>query len=370
MDYKISTLVKFNKRLIDNLPNKDTLSIKPIWWLSFFFLMGIFSACQPVQKGVLPTLTSETIQLSQTKVIPTNTIQTSVKATQTAQPTQDLTATRAIVKITKEAAQATAIALAPIHKELYDYNARPNYGHIGAVYEPVTLTVDGYHASSSTNKAGGLEVSDFLLAADITWDSEYAIAGCGYTFRSDSNKEAPNEYRVILSRVSGGHIYFYTMAKGKIANFRDFYAIPYDPKFKWESGSTNRLTLGVKGNKVYIFSNKSLVGALDITEPPPDSPVLPKKPIKPSPPSKDLTGNDLKEAQHVYKLEMEEYEKAIKKYNEEATKIMNEYKAILAAYNSNDTVYDKGTVGMLAYSSAGMVNCQFSNAWLWVLDQE
>lgn len=67
---------------------------------------------------------------------------------------------------------------------------------------------------------------------------------------------------------------------------------------------------------------------------------------------------------------MEEYEKAIKKYNEEATKIMNEYKAILAAYNSNDTVYDKGTVGMLAYSSAGMVNCQFSNAWLWVLDQE
>ncbi|NMC11864.1 MAG: hypothetical protein GYA34_03175, partial [Chloroflexi bacterium] len=104
--------MKFNKRLIDNLPNKDTLSIKPIWWLSFFFLMGIFSACQPVQKGVLPTLTSETIQLSQTKVIPTNTIQTSVKATQTAQPTQDLTATRAIVKITKEAAQATAIALA------------------------------------------------------------------------------------------------------------------------------------------------------------------------------------------------------------------------------------------------------------------
>ncbi|MBN1538216.1 MAG: hypothetical protein JW908_15870 [Anaerolineales bacterium] len=333
-------------------------------------LFWVITACQPAQKTITSPSPVKTTQPPPTVSAPTQTFAATSTTTHTPQPTIDMEATRAVVKAAETAsASATARAVAPIHAELPVYNASPSFGYVGAIYEPITLTVDGYHASDSTNKDGDLSVRNFLLAADITWDSEYGIAGCGFTFRSDGDKDAPNEYRVILSRISGGRIYFYALANGKVANFRNFYAIPYDPSFKWGSGTTNRLTLGVKDNNIYIFSNQIWVGALDITDPPPQEPVLPEKPIKPIPPGSELTGKDLKEAQHAYKLEMEEYREVYENYKEEVSKIYADYDAIISAYSSNDSVYDEGTVGMLAYSTAGNVNCQFSNAWLWVLDQ-
>ncbi len=326
-------------------------------------MVVVFSGCQSVQTTIESTPQATATQLPPTKTIPSITVEATSTATQTSQPVQEIEATQAGGKATEDAsASATATAAAPILNELPVYNASPSFGHVASIYEPITLTVDGYHASDSTYDSGALSVKDFLLAADITWDSEYGIAGCGFTFRSNGNKDAPNEYRVVLSRISGGRIYFYTLANGKVANFRDFYAIPYDPSFKWENGATNRLTVGVKGNIVYIFSNKIWVGVLDITDPPPQSPILPEKPIKPLPP-----GSDLKEAQHAYKIAMEEYLDVYEKYNEEVSKIYADYNAILAAYSSNNTVYDEGTVGMLAYSISGKVNCQFNNAWLWVM---
>jgi hypothetical protein len=123
--------------------------------------------------------------------------------------------------------------------------------------------------------------------------------------------------------------------------------------------------VGVKGNVIYIFSNQVWVGVLDTTEPPPDQPILPEKPVKPAPPASDLTGKDKQEAQRDYKLALEEYRVAYEKYTEEASKIYADYDAIINAYSLNNTVYEQGTVGLLAYSTSGKVNCHFSNAWLW-----
>lgn len=328
-------------------------------------VIGLVTACQPLQRTLVITSPVEVTSFTPTLPVPSASVTATKTATPTSQAAQDLQPTQATLDVDKE---ATAQAIALIHKELPVYNASPSYGHVGAIYEPISLTADGYHASQSSNKEGDPVIKDFLLAADITWDSEYGNAGCGFTFRSDNNQNAPDEYRVVLSRISGGRIDFYALAKGKIANTRVFYAIPYDPSFKWESGTTNRLTLGVKDNNVYIFSNTIWVGALNITDPPPEEPILPEKPVKPAPPSSDLTGKDLKEAQSAYKQAMKEYQKEYDKYSEAVNKIYADYNAMMTAYSSNDIVYNDGSVGLLAYATSGSVDCHFSNAWLWVLE--
>jgi hypothetical protein len=325
------------------------------------------SACQPVQKTIESTPKVEETQLPPTEVIPSSTPKPTSTITPATQQVQGTEPTQADVKATQDAsANMTATVIAPILKELPSYSVDPARGSIAAIYEPITLTADGFHASQSTSGVGALSEKDFLIAADITWDSEYGNAGCGFTFRSNGSPDTPSEYRVVLSRISGGRINFYTLANGKIANFRDFYAIPYDRYFKWENGTTNRLAVGVKGNVVYIFSNKTWVGVLDITTPPPKEPVLPEKPEKPAPPPSDLTGKDKQEAQKAYRLAMEEYQEVYEKYTEEISKVYADYNAIISAYSLNNTVYDEGTVGMLAYSTSGKVNCHFTNAWLWV----
>ncbi len=366
-DYHFAMLM--NVKSLVGIPRTNRI-ISPIYF-GMILLMTIMaisiSACQPASKTVVSTPKVESTQLPPTEVVPSVTTKptdTPAPATPQVQVTE---ATQAEVIATEDAAAGvTATAIAPILKELSLYSINPSMGSVATIYEPITLTVDGFHASDSTSGASALSASDFLIAADITWDSEYGIAGCGFTFRSDGSKDTPNEYRVVLNRISGGRINFYTLANGKIANFRDFYAIPYDRYFKWENGTTNRLAVGIKGNVIYIFSNKTWVGVLDITAPPPKAPVLPEKPLKPIPPADDLTGKDKQEAQHEYKLAMEEYRKEYEKYTEDVSKVYADYNAIISAYSLNNTVYDQGAIGMLAYATSGKVDCHFTNAWLWV----
>lgn len=333
----------------------------------------MLSACQPVPKTGEATPQATVTQLPPTRVTPSLDISVDINETSTAvqatQRFQSLNATQTSEKASEEASEnATATAIAPIIKELPKYSVKPSIGYVASIYEPITLTVDGFHASDSFYDSSAISITNFLMAADVTWDSEQGNAGCGFSFRSDGNEDTPDEYRVVFSRISGGPIYFYALANGKIANYRNFYAIPYDRSFDWKDGATNRLAIGIKDNTLYIFSNQIWVGMVDITDPPPEEPLLPEKPIKPIPPGEDLTGKDKREAEHAYKFEIEEYRKAYKKYTEEEAKVYADYNAIMTAYLSNDTVYDEGTVGLLAYSISGLVNCQFSNAFLWMLE--
>ena len=356
-------------KLLGVMPRKKSV-FPPVIFAGIVFITFLtFSACQPAQKTIQSTPPATATQPTPTKATPSVDIEATSTAAQATQQIQTISATQTSVKADEAAAaRRTATAIAPILKELPVYSVKTSIGHVASIYEPITLTVDGFHASDTSYDSSAITTTNFLMAADITWDSEYGIAGCGFSFRSDGNKDTPNEYRVILSRISGGRIYFYTLANGKIANFRNFYAIPYDRSFKWENGTTNRLAVGMKDNVIYIFSNQTWVGVLDITDPPPDQPILPEKPVKPIPPGDELTGKDKEEAQREYKAALEEYRKEYEKYKEEESKIYADYNAILTAYSSNNTVFDQGTVGLLAYSTSGLVNCQFSNAWLWYLE--
>jgi hypothetical protein len=289
---------------------------------------------------------------------------------QATQFSQDVNATQGAQGVVDQAAnQVTATAQAPILAELPLYGADPAAGHVAWIHPPVTLEVDQYRSGDYANEYSLVTARDFVLAADITWDTEYGTSGCGFAVRSDGETEASNQYLIILSRNANGHAYYAALADGKPANYRDFYANLPDPNFKWENGSTNRLTVAGVGEKLWVYTNYTLVGEIDTTQPPPPAPDLPEPPVKPERPDAELLENLPKQAQAAYQADMEKYQKALDEYNQMVDKIQKDHAAVVKAFRDRDTVYEEGFVGMIAYAYSGYVRCQFDNAWLWLMEK-
>ncbi len=344
------------------------------------FLLVSLLACQFTQKTPAP---SAEVPASQAPVVQEPATATATEAnleatqsvvetaqapaTQT-QQAREAEATQFVVKLTEDAvAAATAAVSAPVKEELARYGVDSSTGHVAWTHAPVTLEASGYHASEYANDYADISVKDFVVAADITWDTEYSISGCGFSFRSDGNKDSSNQYRVVLTRSTDGHLFYNAISKGKVANFSDFYINILDPDFDWEVGATNHLAVVMQGNKIRVFSNQKMVGEADITAPPPKTPVLPEKPVKPEAPSSELSGKDLQEAKKAYQQALTEYKDEMEKYNEQVSKLMTEHNGILNAYSMMEGTFNEGVVELLAYSSAGYANCQFNNAWLWAI---
>lgn len=265
----------------------------------------------------------------------------------------------------QSARQATATLQAPVVAELPLYGVDPGDGRLGWVHEPVTLTMDGYRSGDFANDYAALAVQDFALAADITWDTKYGASGCGFALRSNGEAENPSQYIILLSRLANGHAYFLAQADGKIANFRNFYANWLDPQFAWQNGSANRLAVVGRGSLLSVYSNYTLIGEIDTTEPPPPKPNLPERPERPKRP----TGNAGKEALAAYQSQLAQYPLQLEAFNQLVNTIQRYHKAALQNYASTDTVFEEGFVGMLGFAYSGYVTCRFDDAWLWLIGE-
>ncbi len=225
-------------------------------------------------------------------------------ATAQAEATQDsqaVVATQTARASTRdEAALVTSTAAAPVVAELPRYGIEPGEGSLGWVHPPVKVEIEGYHQYGFANDYMQVVVRDFVLAADITWDTQYGASGCGYMFRSNGDQKKPSQYMIITTRLGNGHVIFTAMAGGELANVQDFYAGYLDPSFGWENGTTNRLVIVGRGSLFDIYTNGVKLGTVDTTQPPP-TPVLPKAPKAPS----DQT--DLAAVQN-YRNRLKEYE--------------------------------------------------------------
>jgi hypothetical protein len=385
-DHKTNSGGDMDQKIIDShgeaIPRKkQVLSPRLLLMVAtIVFLLVSLLACQFTQKAPAPTAEVPASQAPVVQEPPTATAtEANLEATQSVVETaqapatqtrqaMEAEATQFVAKLTEDAiASATAAVSAPVKDELAQYGVDSSAGHVAWTHEPVSLTANGYHVAESTHDYADLSAKDFVVSADITWDTEYSISGCGFSFRSDGNADAPNEYRVVLTRSTDGHAFYNTISNGKVANFKDFYVNLLDPDFDWKVGATNHLAVVVKGNSIRIYSNQKLVGEADVTAPPPQQPVLPGKPVKPEPPSSDLKGKDLQEAKKAYQQMLAEYKDEMEKYNEQASKLTTEHNAILNAYSLLQGTFDQGIVELLAYASSGYATCQFNNAWLWVI---
>lgn len=279
-------------------------------------------------------------------------ISAGVRATGTASAAQNAQATP-VVDTSPDNLTATAAAFAPILASLPKYGVDPSEGQIGWVHPPVSMDASGYHHFEYINYYLGTLAQDFVISADITWDTVGSTSGCGFVLRSNGQENALDQYVAIITRVASGHFLFSTMSDGEIVTGRDIYARYKDKSFRWENLTTNRLTIVGRGNRFWVYTNDTLIGEVDPSAPP-VKPALPPEPENP--------GNNADvQAKALYEQQKIEHEAIIEQINAD-------YAARMRAYSGADTVFDRGFMALVALSESGRkTTCSFDNTWLFLI---
>jgi len=329
--------------------------------LLLFVLGGVLSGCGSGGSDAAKQSTLEAISASvrQTSTAEAAVNQNPDASIETAQAVatfqaQSVAATQAAEDaLSDEAKAATASAVAPILGELPKYGVDPSAGHMGWIHPPVTLDVEGFMQYDYVNYFISTLARDFVVSADITWNTQYGTSGCGFVLRSDGNQDALNQYLVIITRGTSGRILFGTMAEGEIVTGQDIYAYGHDPSFQWQNNTTNRLTVVGRADRFWIYTNGNLAGEVDPSAPP-SSPILPPAPKKPADESNaNAMANFLKQ--------QAEYEGVVAQVNAD-------FRARQRAFQNADKVFERGFIAMVALSESGHTNCKFDNGWLWLID--
>jgi hypothetical protein len=330
--------------------------------IHLLLLISLFSACSPgAGEDAAREATLEAISAS---VRGTATVEAAGKENpnapvETAQAeatiqSQALDATQAAQSaLNDEARAATATAFAPFVAELPKYGVDPSEGRPGWIHPPVSLEVDGYMSYDYVNNFIATVAQDFVVSSDITWNTQYGTSGCGFVLRSNGNKNALSQYMTILTRGASGHLLFATMVDGNVVGGRDIYAYGIDPNFNWENNVTNRLTVVGRGNRFSVYTNDTLIGEIDPSDPVslPGIPPVPQQP----PNVGDADAMSL-------------YRKQVAEQQAVATQITADYQARQREANSTDKLFERGFVAMVVLSESGKSECTFDNTWLWLIE--
>lgn len=248
---------------------------------------------------------------------------------------------------------ATATAIAPIVAELPRYGVDPSDGYVAWIHNPVTIDLYGWQQTGFANDYPQITAKDFAIVADIKWNTKNSISGCGYMFRSNGDKNAPNQYMVIVTRTAEGHMAFLALMHGEISNYREYFPLSYDKSFQWFNDSLNRIAVVARKNIITLYTNGVLIGELDITQPPPDrSFKFPKVEI----PANVLPGR------------LEQYQQQESQYEEGNTTIQSQLGDAKKNFKKNQPFLYDGLLGFLGLSQSGHMVCDFTNAWLFIIN--
>ena len=333
---------------------------KYILLTSILLLLVIFVACVPVFSQ--PIEESSTQTLFHNEVVQTLT----ARAVQQGSSGHELAtsfanATALSQTITSQALlknasyPVTATAIFPALEELQHYGVSPFDGEVAWLHRPVTISVNGINQFGYANDYPQVTAGNFVLASDITWNTNYGLSGCGFMFRSDGNSQAPNQLMVLLSRVAEGTLAFSALAGGNITNMNYFYPWIKDKSFNWQNNSTNRLVIIVRANLIDIYTNGVLIAEVDTSKPPPStftSVTIPQLPSNPS-------------AQQLLT-----YQQIVNQYQLDSTQLSAQLSQAQQNYYSNKiSSLTDGFLGFAVSSSSGTAGCKFSNAWLFLFNQ-
>jgi hypothetical protein len=248
---------------------------------------------------------------------------------------------------------ATATIAAPIIAELPSYGLNASSGKVGWIHNPITLEAQGTQQFAYGNDYMNVMAKNFVLAADITWNTKYGESGCGFMFRSDGDKQKPNQYMVIATRFANGRVIFTALADGELANIHDFYPKYEDRSFQAQNDTTNRIAIVARDNLIEIYTNYVKIGEVDTTKPPQPM-TMPATPLPP------IDTSNAAE-QSFYKEQLEAY-KQMAKEAQQNFQIAN------TNYIKSNPVFTDGFLSMLALTQGGKTVCKFDNAWLWLLE--
>ena len=185
-----------------------------------------------------------------------------VAATEAAEALRQTAATEAAAAAEAQAERAAAIE--PIKAEVASYGVDPNQGDLGFTHPPISIEVNDFEDAAYRNQNLFTIARDFVLAADVTWNSAYAESGCGFVVRNDGEEEDPNQYIIGLTRGAEGHLLFAEQVEGEVdLNLvTDIYANGIDPKFQWQNDTTNRIAVVGRGQEFTFYSNGTRLGTV------------------------------------------------------------------------------------------------------------
>lgn len=159
------------------------------------------------------------------------------------------------------AATAESVAIEP---ELRALGIDPAEGKLAWMHPPITLEVTDFEETTFGNQRIFTVASDFVLAADVTWNSGFAESGCGFVARSDGDEENPSQYIIGLTRGAQGHVLFAEQIEGEVDldHATDIYANGIDPAFEWQNDTTNRMAIVGRGQDFTLYSNGTRLGTV------------------------------------------------------------------------------------------------------------
>jgi hypothetical protein len=261
--------------------------------------------------------------------------------------------TTAQAELDNAAYQATATAILPVLEELPRYGVGALQGDVAWLHKPVTINLNGYQQYGYANDFPEITAKDFVLAADISWNTQFGSSGCGFMFRSDANRKTPSQFNVLITRFAYGTLVFSAMVDGNITNMQIYYPWTKDKAFDWQNQTTNRLVVVARGQLMQIYTNGVKIAELDTTKQPPSTLLLPNMPELPINPS---------DAQlQAYQQQIEQNKQISNQMAEELLQAQQNYNAKRVASISD------GFLGFLGMSTAGSAVCKFTNAWLFLL---
>ncbi len=153
----------------------------------------------PATNTTAPTDTQAPTATNTPEPTVTNTPEPTATDTPVPTDTPDLAATASA-----EAEAAAAAVEASIKDELAKLGITLEKGELAWVQtEPIKISFSAGGGNDSAPFAEEMTFSDFILKADMVWNSETGFAGCGIIFRSEPNFETADQYQFNTIRVSG-----------------------------------------------------------------------------------------------------------------------------------------------------------------------
>jgi hypothetical protein len=168
----------------------------------------------------------------------------------------------AVAAAEAEAAAILAATEEPIRNELAAYGVTD--GQLTYLYEPITLEETEFEDYVYDEPSIAAQARNFVVAADITWNSRFAESGCGFAVRSNANPDALNQYLIGLTRGAQGHVLFAEQVNGDVDLdlVTDIYANGIDPQFEWQNDTTNRIAVVGRGQEFTVYSNGTNLGTI------------------------------------------------------------------------------------------------------------
>ncbi len=240
--------------------------------------------------------------------------------------------------------QATATAIVPVLEILPLYGVNALDGDVAWLHKPVTISLNGYQQTGYANDYPQITAKDFVLSADITWNTQLGLSGCGFMFRSDGNSKTPNQLMVLMTRSAEGSLVFSAMADGNVTNMQNYYPWTKDKSFNWQNDSTNRLVIVARGNLIDLYTNGVKIAEVDTTKPPPSTynkPVIPTLPANPS----------LQQLQ-AYQQQLSQYQQINDQMSAEMLQAQQNY------YSNKVASLTDGFLGFVGATSSGIRNVQ------------